>query len=93
MGLTLFLLWMMRKRHRVGVLVTTFVIWYAAVRLITDFLRVENRFVGLTGSQWASVGSIALCLVVLAWIRRRGDAVPAPVGVEARETEPPEEAG
>ena len=30
MGLTLFLLWMMRKEHRVGVLVMTFVIWYAA---------------------------------------------------------------
>ena len=80
MGLTLFLLWMLRSERRVGVLTVTFVIWYAAARLITDYLRVENRFLGLTGSQWACIGSIALCLVILARIRRRpvDEAQPPP---------------
>jgi prolipoprotein diacylglyceryltransferase len=91
MGLTLFLLWLLRKEHRAGVLTVTFVVWYAAARLVTDFLRVENRFLGLTGSQWACIGAIALCLVVLARIRRRppDGAQPPPLAAdepdEARE--------
>jgi phosphatidylglycerol:prolipoprotein diacylglycerol transferase len=71
MGLTLFLLWLMQRERRTGILTVSFVIWYATARLVTDFLRVENRFLGLTGSQWACIGSIALCLVILGWIRRR----------------------
>src|SRR5439155_11199074 len=76
MGLAVFLLMLMRRERRVGVLTVTFVIWYAAARVITDFLRVENRFLGLTGSQWASLGAITLCLGVLAWIRRRPMSAP-----------------
>jgi phosphatidylglycerol---prolipoprotein diacylglyceryl transferase len=83
MGLTLFLLWMMRRHHRVGVLTMGFVIWYAAARVITDFLRVENRFLGLTGSQWASLAAIALCIGVLVRIRR------APVDAAAPAPAPP----
>jgi prolipoprotein diacylglyceryl transferase len=71
MGLTLFLLWLLRRDHRVGVITIAFAIWYAAIRVLTDFLRVENRFLGLTGSQWASLAVIALCVGLLAWIRRR----------------------
>ncbi len=78
MGLTLFLLWLMQRERRTGILTIAFVIWYASARLITDFLRVENRFLGLTGSQWASIGAIVLCLVILGWIRRR----PPPEPVE-----------
>jgi phosphatidylglycerol:prolipoprotein diacylglycerol transferase len=81
MGLTLFLLWMMRRHHRVGVLTMGFVIWYAAARVITDFLRVENRFLGLTGSQWASLAAIALCIGVLVRIRRAPVDASAPVPV------------
>ena len=67
----MFLLALMRKERLTGVLTVAFVIWYSAARLITDFLRVANRFFGLTGSQWSCVCAIALSLVVLARIRRR----------------------
>jgi phosphatidylglycerol:prolipoprotein diacylglycerol transferase len=82
MGLTLLLLWLLRSEHRVGVITISFALWYAAVRVLTDFLRVENRFLGLTGSQWASLAVIALCIGLLAWIRRRrvGASGPSPPG-------------
>ncbi len=85
MGLTLFLLWLMRRDRLTGVLTVTFVIWYAAARVITDFLRVENRFLGLTGSQWTSIAAIVLCLFVLRWIRRRPHTT-EPEAVEATAT-------
>jgi len=39
--------------------------WYGTERIITDFLQVENRCFGLTGSQWTSAVGVALSLVVL----------------------------
>ena len=81
MLLTLFLLFLLRRSRRVGILTCTFVIWYAGVRIITDFLRVENRFLGLTGSQWTSVAVVLLCAGILVWIRRRPAA--EAVAVEA----------
>jgi prolipoprotein diacylglyceryltransferase len=87
MGLTLFLLWLMRRDRLTGVLTVTFVIWYAAARVITDFLRVENRFLGLTGSQWTSIAAIVLCLFVLRWIRRRHNEKATMQGPPSTETE------
>jgi prolipoprotein diacylglyceryltransferase len=71
MCLVLLLLFLLRKPRAVGVLMLTFVTWYAGVRIITDFLRTENRFLGLTGSQWACIGAIVVCAVLLTRIRRR----------------------
>jgi hypothetical protein len=52
-------------------LAVTFGIWYGSVRIVTDFLRVDKRFFGLTGSQWASVLVVAICLATLVrWARR-----------------------
>jgi prolipoprotein diacylglyceryl transferase len=65
MGLVLFLLWLMRTRHHSGVLACVFGIWYSAGREWTDFLRVERRFYGLTGSQWACLVAIAVCVFLL----------------------------
>jgi phosphatidylglycerol---prolipoprotein diacylglyceryl transferase len=76
-GLTIVLLFMLRRPHRVGVLTCTFVIWYAGVRIITDFLRVENRFLGLTGSQWTSILVVGLCVGILLWIRRAPESAPS----------------
>ena len=73
MGLVLLMVWMMRAPHRRGVLTCTFVIWYAGGRVLTDFLRVERRFLGMTGSQWACIAAIALCVGLLVWMRRRKD--------------------
>ncbi len=65
---TLFLfiyLVMARRPRREGVLIMTFAIWYGTGRVITDFLRVDKRYFGLTGSQWSTAAIAALCTVVL----------------------------
>ena len=57
-----FLMWLARRNTRPGVLALAFTIWYGAMRVITDFLRVDKTYFGLTGSQlWA----LALMLVAL----------------------------
>ena len=65
MGLVLLLVYLNRVPRRSGVLIATFGLWYGTGRIITDFLRVENRFFGLTGSQWSSCVSVAVSLFVL----------------------------
>ncbi|HWC32965.1 MAG TPA: prolipoprotein diacylglyceryl transferase family protein [Actinomycetota bacterium] len=70
-GLFLFLLWMGRVARREGVLILTFAIWYGAGRVLTDFLRVDKTWFGLTGSQWTSLGAIVISLIVLVRFARR----------------------
>jgi len=65
MPLVLVLVFLNRKPRRAGILFFTYAAWYGTGRIITDFLRVENRFFGLTGSQWTSAVGVALSLVVL----------------------------
>jgi phosphatidylglycerol---prolipoprotein diacylglyceryl transferase len=65
MALVLVLLFLNRKIRRQGVLFLTFAAWYGGVRIITDFLRVDKRFFGLTGSQWASVAVVTLSVLTL----------------------------
>jgi phosphatidylglycerol:prolipoprotein diacylglycerol transferase len=79
-GLLLFLLWLNRRPRAEGVLISAFAIWYGLGRILTDFLRVDKTWpLGLTGSQWASVGVILLALVALFRISRR-DREPAGTG-------------
>jgi prolipoprotein diacylglyceryltransferase len=62
-------LWFLAKgERRLGVLTLTFGAWYGAMRVVTDFLRIDKRFFGLTGSQWtaATVATLSL-LTLLAW--------------------------
>jgi phosphatidylglycerol---prolipoprotein diacylglyceryl transferase len=79
-------LWRMNKRpRREGVLTLTFGIWYGSTRFITDFLRIDKRFFGLTGSQWTAVTVAVLSVAILVWWALRaprdragpGTAVPA----------------
>lgn len=71
-GLFLFLFWLSRWPRREGILIATFAIWYGAGRILTDFLRIDKTWLfGLTGSQWTSVGAIALGLGTLAWFALR----------------------
>lgn len=65
MGLVLLLVFLNRKARRTGVLFWTYAVWYGTGRIITDFLRVENRFLGLTGSQWTSIVVVAFGLFTL----------------------------
>jgi phosphatidylglycerol:prolipoprotein diacylglycerol transferase len=75
-----------REPRRAGVLTLTFGAWYGAWRVFEDFLRVDKRFFGLTGSQWTGLTVSAVCLLtLLLWaIRRRGapsepaEPLPAP---------------
>ena len=75
------LLWLGRKARNLGFLALVFGIWYGAMRVITDFLRVDRRYLGLTGSQLMTlaVGLIALYLLARyrgapPWARRgRGE--------------------
>jgi phosphatidylglycerol:prolipoprotein diacylglycerol transferase len=71
MVLVLVLLALSRVPRRTGVLFLTFAAWYGSVRIITDFLRVDKRFFGLTGSQWASVAVVVISLATLVWFALR----------------------
>jgi phosphatidylglycerol---prolipoprotein diacylglyceryl transferase len=79
MGLVLVLLFLIPRVKRTGILFMVFAIWYAGMRIITDFLREEVRFAGLTGSQWTSVAVVAVCTVTLiVLLTRKREPDPAP---------------
>ncbi len=63
------LLFMGRKVRPTGLLIVTFTIWYATMRVITDFLRVDKRYFGLTGSQLMAIAVGVVCLYLLARYR------------------------
>ncbi|HXF73342.1 MAG TPA: prolipoprotein diacylglyceryl transferase family protein, partial [Actinomycetota bacterium] len=65
-----------RVPRREGVLTLTFGLWYGAARVVTDFLRVDKRFFGLTGSQWTALTVAVVCAVtLLVWaVRSRARA-------------------
>jgi phosphatidylglycerol---prolipoprotein diacylglyceryl transferase len=79
-GLFLFLRWLSRVPRREGVLICTFALVYGAGRVVTDFLRVDKHFFGLTGSQWGAILAMALALATLVAYARR--PLPAEVGPE-----------
>ena len=59
--------WMNRRVRREGVLTLTFGVWYGTTRLVTDFLRIDKRFFGLTGSQWTALAVVLISAVLLMW--------------------------
>ncbi|MDP8955812.1 MAG: prolipoprotein diacylglyceryl transferase [Actinomycetota bacterium] len=77
------LLFLNLRHRRMGILTLTFATWYGIGRILTDFLRVENRFFGLTGSQWTSVVVVLLSVATLVWfaVRPERAAAPASAGV------------
>jgi phosphatidylglycerol:prolipoprotein diacylglycerol transferase len=70
-GLFVFLYWLNRRPRREGVLIMSFAIWYGAGRVITDLLRIDKTFFGLTGSQWTSIAAIVISVIVLVRFARR----------------------
>jgi phosphatidylglycerol:prolipoprotein diacylglycerol transferase len=88
-SLLFLVLWRMNtKPRREGVLTLTFGIWYGTTRFITDFLRIDKRFFGLTGSQWTAVTVAVVSAAILIWwaVRARGDrARPGPGPAEPTE--------
>jgi phosphatidylglycerol:prolipoprotein diacylglycerol transferase len=77
MGLVLFLVFLNRTLRRPGLLFLVYVVWYGTGRIITDFLRVENRFWGLTGSQWTSVLAVTVAVALLIRFALRPEPPPA----------------
>ncbi len=83
-GLLFLVLYLLSRRpRRLGILTLTFGAWYGAARVLEDFLRVDKRFFGLTGSQWTGLTVSVVCLATLAaWAlaarRWSGRAAPAP---------------
>jgi prolipoprotein diacylglyceryl transferase len=71
-----------RKPRREGVTILFFAIAYGLMRDLTDFLRVDKRFFGLTGSQWTSAVVAAIsALVLLKWaIEARSRGAPTSDG-------------
>jgi prolipoprotein diacylglyceryl transferase len=58
-----------RRGHRLGFLTLVFGVWYGAMRVITDFLRVDRSYFGLTGSQLLALGVVLVSLFLLARYR------------------------
>lgn len=61
------------RTRREGVLTLTFGAWYGIERVVTDFLRIDKRFFGMTGSQWTAltVATISVVLLLVWAIRSR----------------------
>ncbi|MFB3738407.1 MAG: prolipoprotein diacylglyceryl transferase [Candidatus Velamenicoccus archaeovorus] len=70
-----------RRERRLGVLTLTFGAWYGATRVLEDFLRVDKRFFGMTGSQWTGLTVSVVCMItLLVWaIRARRGPSERPV--------------
>jgi len=70
------LLWMRRSvRYRAGVAILVWGLWYGTQRLVVDVTRsIDEKFHGLSGTQWLAAVLASVCLVTLAvvTIRRRG---------------------
>ncbi|MFN2588927.1 MAG: prolipoprotein diacylglyceryl transferase [Actinomycetota bacterium] len=63
------LLYVGRTVRRTGLLTLVFVVWYGTIRVITDFLRVDKRYLGLTGSQLLALSVVLVSLYLLARYR------------------------
>ena len=81
--LVMLLLFLNLRPRRMGILTLTFATWYGIGRIATDFLRVENRFFGLTGSQWTSLVVVVLSVATLVWFALRPEHRDGATGAEA----------
>lgn len=77
------LMWLLdRKRRQPGFLVAVVITFYAPVRFLMEFLRVnpaaDPRYAGLTFAQWASIATTALGVALLVHLSRS----PAPAAAE-----------
>lgn len=63
------LVWVGRRVRPQGTPILIFGAWYGTMRVITDFLRVDRRYLGLTGSQLMSLAVVLAALYLLARYR------------------------
>ena len=64
------LLYIGRRVHKAGTLALTFGLWYGGMRIVTDTLRVDKRYFGLTGSQITALVVMTISAYLL--VRYRG---------------------
>jgi phosphatidylglycerol:prolipoprotein diacylglycerol transferase len=81
------LLWLGRSVRKPGFMGLFFTVWYGAMRVITDTLRVDERYFGMTGSQ---ILAILVGLVSLYLLFRYGGAPPRFQGAPTAEGPPPD---
>jgi phosphatidylglycerol:prolipoprotein diacylglycerol transferase len=87
------LLYLGRTLRRTGLLTLVFVVWYGTMRVITDFLRVDKRYLGLTGSQLLALTVVLASLYLLARYRGAPPRFAAAGQADAEsDEEPPREA-
>jgi len=89
------LLWIERRPRRRGLVFLTWASLYTAGRIVTDFLRVDKRWIlGLTGSQLTSIVAISVCGFLILRFRgappRRNERDPQTVAASAVPASPPE---
>ncbi|MGZ8599187.1 MAG: prolipoprotein diacylglyceryl transferase [Actinomycetota bacterium] len=86
-GLFLLLYTLSRRPRRLGVLTLTFGAWYGAARVLEDFLRIDKRILGMTGSQWTGLTVSLICVAtLLTWATRaRASGRPPPEASDAEE--------
>ena len=77
------MLYVGRRLRTTGFLTLLFVTWYGTMRVITDFLRVDRRYLGLTGSQILSLTVVLVCLYFLARYRGAPPRFASPPGLDA----------
>jgi phosphatidylglycerol---prolipoprotein diacylglyceryl transferase len=68
------LVWLGGRARNGGLLAIVFTMWYGTMRIVTDFLRVDKRYAGLTGSQILASVVVVASLYLLA--RYRGAPPP-----------------
>jgi phosphatidylglycerol:prolipoprotein diacylglycerol transferase len=93
--LLMVLLWLGKRVRNPGFLTIFFTVWYGTMRMITDFMRVDRRYLGLTGSQITSLLVGVTCLYLLARYRgapprwaRHGGLPPDATTVSSQEPAP-----
>ena len=79
-----------RAPRRLGVLTLVFGAVYGLTRVVEDFLRVDKRVFGMTGSQWTGLTVSIVCIVTLiVWAVRK----PSQAEVEDARDGPPDGTG
>jgi phosphatidylglycerol:prolipoprotein diacylglycerol transferase len=80
------LLYVGRTVRKPGLMTLVFVTWYGSMRVITDFLRVDKRYLGLTGSQLLALSVVLVSLYFLARYRGAPPRWASPAAVPGEPT-------
>lgn len=81
-------LWLARKPRPPGFLIAFTATWYGGARLVTDVARDANYYLGLHGTQWASIALILLGTGYMVRLYRRAGAEPLEAEGPGLEAEP-----